>query len=164
MTSEPTSRQTFHHASRRSLLLGLAAFGYASMARPAPPQPLSAQVWKDPGCGCCEGWVAHLKKNGFSVTVINQGNDAARARLGMPQQFASCHTALIQNYVIEGHVPAADILRLLKEQPQAVGLAAPGMPIGAPGMDDPAYGGRRDPYQVLLVRKDGSASVFHAYT
>ena len=81
----------------------------------------------------------------------------------MPQQLGSCHTALVQGYVIEGHVPAQDIQRLLKEKPQALGLAVPGMPIGSPGMDGPAYGGRRDRYEVLLVLKDGSTRVFQRH-
>jgi hypothetical protein len=81
----------------------------------------------------------------------------------MPQKFGSCHTALVQGYVVEGHVPVADIQRLLKEKPRALGLSVPGMPIGSPGMDGPAYGGRRDPYQVLLIQRDGSTSVFNTY-
>jgi hypothetical protein len=95
--------------------------------------------------------------------VIDQGNNAARARLGMPQKFGSCHTALIQGYVIEGHVPAADIQRLLKEKPKALGLSVPGMPVGSPGMDGPSYDNRRDAYQVLLIQRDGSTTVFNTY-
>lgn len=97
------------------------------------------------------------------MTVFDEGNNAARSRLAMPKRYASCHTALIDGYVVEGHVPAADILRLLKDRPAAVGLAVPGMPIGSPGMDGPEYGGRRDAYQVLLVLKDGASSVFSTY-
>jgi hypothetical protein len=82
----------------------------------------------------------------------------------MPLTFGSCHTALVQGYVLEGHVPAADIQRLLKERPKALGLAVPSMPLGSPGMDGPAYEGRRHPYQVLLVQKDGSAQVFNSYS
>ena len=81
----------------------------------------------------------------------------------MPQKFGSCHTALVQGYVIEGHVPVADLQRLLKEKPPALGLSVPGMPIGSPGIDGPAYGGRRDPLQVLLIQRDGSTSVFNTY-
>ena len=121
------------------------------------------EVWKDPNCGCCKDWIAHLEKNGFATTVIDQGNNAARARLGMPQKFGSCHTALIQGYVIEGHVPAADIHRLLKEKPKALGLSVPGMPVGSPGMDGPSYDNRRDAYQVLLIQRDGSTTVFNTY-
>ena len=150
--------------TRRALLLGMVALGLASNAVATKPQRLTLQVWKDPNCGCCKDWVSHLEKNGFAATVIDQGNNAVRAQLGMPQKFASCHTAVIEGYVIEGHVPAADIQRLLKDKPQALGLAVPGMPIGSPGMDGPIYGGRRDAYQVLLIQKDGSSKIFTAYT
>ena len=150
--------------TRRALLLGMVALGLASNAVAAKPQRLTLQVWKDPNCGCCKDWISHLEKNGFAATVTDQGNNAVRAQLGMPQKFASCHTAVVEGYVIEGHVPAADIQRLLKDKPQALGLAVPGMPIGSPGMDGPDYGGRRDAYQVLLIQKDGSSKVFNAYT
>ena len=150
--------------TRRALLLGMVALGLASNAVAAKPQRLTLQVWKDPNCGCCKDWISHLEKNGFAATVTDQGNNAVRAQLGMPQKFGSCHTAVIEGYVIEGHVPAADIQRLLKDKPQALGLAVPGMPIGSPGMDGSDYGGRRDAYQVLLIQKDGSSKVFNAYT
>ena len=149
--------------TRRAWLAGTAALALASSTMVAYAAPATMQVWKDPNCGCCKDWIAHLEKNGFEATVIDQGNNAARARLGMPQKFGSCHTALIQGYVIEGHVPAADIQRLLKEKPKALGLSVPGMPIGSPGMDRPAYGGRRDAYQVLLIQRDGSTTVFNTY-
>lgn len=152
------------NTTRRAWLLAMAALGPASIAVAATPQAVPLQVWKDPNCGCCKDWIAHLERNGFAATVIDHGNNAARARLGMPQRYASCHTALVQGYVIEGHVPASDIQRLLKEKPQALGLAVPGMTVGSPGMDGPAYGGRRDPYQVLLVQKDGSSRVFNSYS
>lgn len=155
--------QNSGNTTRRGLLLGMAALGAASMAVAAKPPPTALQVWKDPNCGCCKDWIAHMEKSGFAATVIEQGNSAARARLGLPQKYASCHTALVQGYVVEGHVPAADIQRLLREKPQALGLAVPGMPIGSPGMDGAAYGGRRDPYQVLLIHKDGTSRVFNTY-
>jgi len=148
---------------RRRSLLGVVALGAASIAVAAKPQILEIQVWKDPNCGCCNAWIEHLEKNGFSLTVIDAGNNAARARLGLPQKFASCHTGLVQGYVIEGHVPAADIRRLIKEKPDAIGIAVPGMPIGSPGMDGPDYGKQRDPYQVLLIQKNGSSKVFNSY-
>jgi Cu/Ag efflux protein CusF len=97
------------------------------------------------------------------VKVNETGNGAMRAKLGIPQQLGSCHTALVGGYAIEGHVPAADVRRLLRERPQAVGLAVPGMPVGAPGMDDPAYGGRRDPFDVLLVARSGETRVYASY-
>ena len=152
---------------QRRRLLGAMALGPAlgplPLAAVAAPR-VPVQVWKDPNCGCCKDWIIHLEENGFSVGVHDQGNNAARSRLGMPKKYASCHTALVQGYVIEGHVPASDIQRLLKEKPAALGLAVPAMPIGSPGMDGPAYGGRRDPYQVLLIQKNESATVFNSYT
>ena len=151
------------HTTRRAWLAGTAVLVLASSTMVAYAAPAPLQVWKDPNCGCCKDWIAYLEKNGFATTVIEQGNSAARARLGMPQKFGSCHTALVQGYVIEGHVPVADIQRLLKEKPKALGLSVPGMPIGSPGMDGPAYGGRRDAYQVLLIQRDGSNTVFNTY-
>jgi hypothetical protein len=95
-----------------------------------------------------------MEKAGFAVTVHDTGNSAVRAKLGLPQRLGSCHTALVGGYLLEGHVPAADVRRLLKEKPKALGLAVPGMPVGSPGMDGPEYGGRKDPYDVLLVSKN----------
>ena len=123
----------------------------------------SIEVWKDPNCGCCHLWVEHLQAHGFKVHVRDVGNTAARQRLGMPEKLGSCHTATVGGYVIEGHVPAADIRRLLKERPVALGLSVPGMPMGSPGMDGPEYKGRKDAFDVLLVQKDGSAKSFQAY-
>lgn len=149
---------------RRSLLKAVAALGLTTTGIALAQNTRMVQVWKAPHCGCCKDWIAHIESSGFRATVHETGNTTARARLGMPQKFASCHTALVGGYVLEGHVPASDIQRLLKERPQAVGLAVPGMPIGSPGMDGPAYGGQRDPYEVLLVLKDGSSKVFKRYT
>ncbi len=142
-------------------MIALSLFPFLTPA--AALQTAAVQVWKDPNCGCCKDWIAHLEKSRFRVSAVDQGNGASRTRLGMPQKFGSCHTALIQGYVIEGHVPATNIQRLLKEKPQALGLAVPGMPIGSPGMDGVAYGGHRDPYQVLLVGKDGAAQAFSSH-
>jgi len=146
---------------RRRLLGGLLA-GYALPAL-ANTQKITVDVWKDPNCGCCQDWIDYLEGEGYAVRVFNQGNQAARQRLGLPERYGSCHTALVGGYVVEGHVPAADIRRLLKEKPKALGIAAPGMPVGAPGMDGPAYGGRRDPYDVLLVQADGRARIYLSY-
>jgi hypothetical protein len=104
-----------------------------------------------------------MRSGGFSVTTHDSGNTAARARLGLPQKLGSCHTALVGGYVVEGHVPASDVKRLLKERPKALGLAVPGMPVGSPGMDGPEYGGRKDRYDVLLVQADGSTRTFSRY-
>ena len=121
------------------------------------------EVWKDPSCGCCKDWVTYLEANGFAVKTHETGNNAKRASVGLAQQYGSCHTAVVAGYVIEGHVPAREIKRLLKERPKALGLAVPGMPVGSPGMDGPAYGGRKDPYAVLLVQADGSHRIFQNY-
>lgn len=154
--------------SRRAWLVSaasaLAAGGLAGITPVAAASVHSLQVWKSPTCGCCADWILHIKGSGaFQVTAHDIGNNAARARLGMPARLGSCHTALVEGYVIEGHVPVADVQRLLRERPDALGLAVPGMPIGSPGMDGPAYGGRRDPYDVLWVLRDGSTRVFTRY-
>ena len=134
------------------------AFGQTSTTAKTP-----LEVWKDPDCGCCGDWVKHLEENGFAVRVNDTGNSAARSRLGVPAQLGSCHTARVAGYAIEGHVPAREIRRLLKERPQAVGLSVPGMPVGSPGMDGTVYGNRRDPFDVLLIAKDGSTQVYQSY-
>lgn len=150
--------------NRRHLLLAAAALalpiGALAQAK-APLPPL--QVWKDPNCGCCKDWVSLLQADGFSVQVYDSGNTAVRRRLGLPERYGSCHTALIGGYVIEGHVNTREIRRLLAEKPQALGLAVPGMPVGSPGMDGPDYGGRQDPYDVLLVQRDGTARIYQSY-
>lgn len=120
-------------------------------------------VWKSPTCGCCKDWVRYLEAHGFEVRTHDIGNTDARARLGMPVAHGSCHTAQVSGYAIEGHVPAREIKRLLKERPDAVGLAVPAMPRGSPGMDGPEYGGHQDPYDVLLVRKDGRVTPYQSY-
>jgi hypothetical protein len=121
------------------------------------------EVWKDPNCGCCKDWVAHLEKSGFDVKVNDSGNDQARHRLGIPQSLGSCHTASVGGYALEGHVPAREIKRLLATKPKAIGLAVPGMPVGSPGMDGAIYNGRKDPFDVLLVAKDGTSKIFQSY-
>ncbi len=148
---------------RRHWLAAAAVLALTGFERTALAQASTVQVWKDPNCGCCQLWVEHLQANGFKVEVRDVGNTAARKRLGMPEKFGSCHTATVGGYVIEGHVPAADIHRLLKERPLALGLSVPGMPIGSPGMDGPEYKGRQDAYDVLLVQKDGNSKSFQHY-
>lgn len=153
---------------RRTLLTTVPTLAAAS-ALPAWAQGPSAaplpvmQVWKDPNCGCCKDWIAYLEREGFRVQSHDTGNTAMRQRLGLPMKYASCHTALIGGYVIEGHVNAREIRRLLQDRPAALGLSVPGMPIGSPGMDGPEYGGRQDPYDVVLVLKDGSSRVYQSY-
>ena len=147
---------------RRRLTASLPLAVIVQSVRAAAPRP-TIEVWKDPSCGCCKDWFAHLESSGFPVKTHDTGNSEARARLGMPARYGACHTGEVDGYAIEGHVPAREIDRLLKERPVAAGLSVPGMPRGAPGMDGPAYGNQRDPYDVLLVQRDGSTRVFQAY-
>ena len=162
-------RQLLKRLSSLSLAMGaaagtgLAASWLPALAQAQPAGKPQVEVWKDPDCGCCKDWVTHLEANGFAVRVNDVGNTAARQRLGMPSQLGSCHTALVGGYVIEGHVPAREIQRLLREKPAMLGLAVPGMPVGSPGMDGAIYGSRRDPYDVLLVSRDGSTRVYQSY-
>jgi len=114
-------------------------------------------VFKSATCGCCGKWIEHLRKSGYNVRVSNvEAMSAVKARFNVPAEMSSCHTAVIGGYVIEGHVPASDIQRLLKEKPKVAGLAAPGMPPGAPGME----GSRAEPYSVMSFTKDGGSAVF----
>lgn len=120
-------------------------------------------VYKTPACGCCKMWVEHLKKNGFQVTAHDVPSTAPyRQKYGVPDSLQSCHTAVVGNYVIEGHVPATEIKRILKELPAAKGLAVPGMPLGSPGMEA-SKPSRRDAYSVVLVGLSGKTSVYRAY-
>ena len=151
--------QRRHLIQHLALLAAAAALPAGLMAQTRP----QVEVWKDPDCGCCKDWVSHLEANGFQVKVHDSGNAQARSRLGVPEKLGSCHTALIGGYAIEGHVPARDIHRLLKERPKAVGLAVPGMPVGSPGMDGAVYGGRKDAYDVLLIQAGGTAKVYQRY-
>jgi len=124
---------------------------------------LDLEVWKSPTCECCNKWIEHLKNNGFTVTTYNSGNSEIRQKFGINKKFGSCHTAFVNGYVIEGHVPAEDIKNLLKFKPNALGLAVPGMPVGSPGMDGLEYGARYDNFDVLLINKDQSFKVFNSY-
>lgn len=139
-----------------ALLASLVLGAGVATAEPAT----RVEVFKSPQCGCCGKWVEHLRKSGFEVTTRDIDNvPAMRKSLGMPDEYGSCHTARIGRYLVEGHVPAQDIRRLLKENPDATGLAAPGMPQGSPGMET----GIKQTYDTLLVRKDGSATVFERH-
>ena len=146
--TQPTRRQWM-----TALAASMAGAALPALARAAAPQT-AVEVWKDPNCGCCKDWVTHMQANGFTVTVHETGNATVRAKLGLPTRLGSCHTALVGGYLLEGHVPAADVRKLLKDKPKALGLTVPGMPVGSPGMDGPEYNGRKDPYDVLLVTKN----------
>lgn len=155
--AQPLSRR------RLAALLLLASSAPATVFAARAGASIPVEVWKDPSCGCCKDWVAHLEAAGFSVKAHDTGNNAARARLGISQKIGSCHTAIVSGYALEGHVPAREIKRLLAEKPTAIGLVVPGMPVGSPGMDGDVYGGRRDTFDVLLVTKDGSTKVYQHY-
>jgi len=159
-TTEPLCRRALLQTGLLTTLGVLPLLAGATGTRPV------IEVWKTPTCGCCHDWIRHLQSNGYEVKT-HDVSDATkrdyRQRLGLADKFGSCHTALVSGYLLEGHVPARDIQRLLKEKPRALGLAVPGMPVGSPGMDGPEYGGRKDPYDVLLVQRGGSASVYQSY-
>jgi len=133
----------------------------ATMMIAASPaaQPV-VTVYKTPTCGCCGKWVEHMRSNGFQVNVQEVNSTVeTRRKYGVPDRLQSCHTALVNGYVIEGHVPAADVQRLLKSKPKAAGLAVPGMPMGSPGMEGP----RSDAYSVLQFHQDGTLMVYKQY-
>ncbi|MCC7546952.1 MAG: DUF411 domain-containing protein [Burkholderiales bacterium] len=114
-------------------------------------------VYKTPSCGCCEKWIQHLREAGFPVEAHDRGNlDRVRSQLGVPRSMAGCHTAQVGGYAVEGHVPAAQIQRLLAEKPEVVGISVPGMPVGSPGME--GEGGHE--YRVMAWRRDGGSSVY----
>lgn len=150
--------------TRRRLLASAAALATAALlpARASARTP-AMHVLKDPACGCCSAWIDILRAAGFEITV-EPSDGAALARYkaehGIPPGLVSCHTGRIAGYTIEGHVPATEIRRLLRERPDAVGLAVPGMPYGSPGMGPES---RREAYAVHLVRRDGSSEVFARY-
>jgi len=148
--------------TRRFMVMTMMLISMTSVVH-GTPVDVSVTVWKDPNCGCCADWVKHLESHGFTVLTRDEGNQKIRAELGVSPRHGSCHTAVVEGYVIEGHVPAADIRRLLLEKPAALGLAVPGMPIGSPGMDGKEYGGKRDKYDVLLIQKTGESAVFSSY-
>ena len=138
----------------------LAASAAVLLAGPALAARDVIEVYKSATCGCCTKWNEHLRANGFEVKVHDVDDiTASRARLGVPQALGSCHTGSVGGYLVEGHVPARDIQRLLKERPLAAGLAVPGMPRGSPGMEAEI----RDPYEVLLFQPNGRYSVYQRY-
>ena len=148
--------------SRRGFILGAAALLAAPMQSFAASGP-SIHVFKDPNCGCCGAWIEILEANGFQVTTqASAGTALMREKMArkIPQNMASCHTADIEGYVLEGHVPVSDILRMLKERPDAVGLAVPGMPYGSPGMGPESS---REAYDVHLILHDGTTEIFNSY-
>ncbi|ETW11276.1 RC180-like protein [Roseivivax marinus] len=149
--------------TRRAMMASAACFAATVPTAGLSQSSPAIHVLKDPNCGCCTAWIEILEKNGFTVTTERSlGTLLIRHKLenGIPQDITSCHTGEIEGYMIEGHVPTADIRRLLSERPDAVGLAVPGMPYGSPGMG-PAD--EREAYDVFLIRKGGSTEIFSSY-
>jgi hypothetical protein len=144
--------------NRRFFVAGLSALA-AVVASPFSVRaeaPAVVEVWKSPSCGCCGGWIKHMQASGFAVTVHDVADvDPIKRMVGVPDRLHSCHTAKIDGYVLEGHVPAADVRRLLAERPAARGLSVPGMPQSAPGMDNPGQ-----PYEVVLFGPDRADAVY----
>jgi len=150
------SRITFAASTIAVLALGL---GVAAQQKAATPAATKVTVYKTSSCGCCRLWVDHMKSSGFDVQAMDVSAADVRAvskAAGLKDEDTSCHTAKIGAYVVEGHVPADDIKRMLKEKPAIAGLSAPGMPKGSPGMEQ----GVKEPYDVIAFKKDGTSTVF----
>jgi|SRR5471032_838013 len=150
--------------SRRLLVLAsvmlASAAGFSAAGAQQKSSASKVVVYKSPTCGCCKAWVEHLQANGFQVDAHDVDDarlQAIETEAGVTNDIASCHTAKIGGYVVEGHVPAADIQRMLKTRPPITGISAPGMPMGSPGMEQ---GSRKDPYNVMAFTKDGRRTVF----
>lgn len=147
--------------SRRAFLLSVSAL---ALAPPVSAQgDLSIHVVKDPGCPCCNAWIGYLRDNAFAVSFEEHSVEelaAFKRQQGIPDALVSCHTATIRGYTIEGHVPAADIRKLLDEAPDAIGLTVPGMPYGSPGMGPES---EREAYEVLLIGRDGLVTTYSRY-
>lgn len=138
------------------LTLSIVLFGTGAMAQ-------EMQVAKNASCGCCAAWMERMQAQGFDVSAQNMDYDTLyqlKAAVGVPEDMMGCHTAVVGGYVIEGHVPSAEIRRLIQEAPEAVGLAVPGMPAGAPGMD---YGSQSEAFDVYLIAADGTTSLYATY-
>jgi hypothetical protein len=150
--------------SRRQLVFsGAALAGLATLPAAASTEMTTVHVRKDPDCGCCTAWIDILEAEGFAVTVeMVPPEELVQFKLaqGIPEAMVSCHTADAGGYLIEGHVPLADLRRLLQEKPDALGLAVPGMPWGSPGMGPEA---EREAYDVFLIARDGTTTVFSSY-
>jgi len=146
--------------NRRSLFASMSCLAASSLLPRAANAAPAMVVHRDPSCGCCEEWVQHIRAAGIEVSVVNEANmNTVKTRLGVPDALVSCHTAEIGGYVVEGHVPAKAIMQLLHDRPNATGLAAPGMPVGAPGMES---GGAKEAFDVVLFGKKG-VSLYGSY-
>jgi hypothetical protein len=147
---------------RIGLVLGTLLLLVPVAGTTAQAPPPTVEVYKSPTCGCCSKWIDHLRSHGFVAKAIDTETiDQIKTARGVPAKARSCHTAIVGGYVVEGHVPAADIQRLLKERPAIVGIAVPGMPIGSPGMEVP--GMKAQPFDVIAFTKDGSTRIFASH-
>ncbi|HXW07509.1 MAG TPA: DUF411 domain-containing protein [Vicinamibacterales bacterium] len=147
----------FRPALTTACLLALASLGVGAQAGKPAAKPPTAAVYLSPTCGCCSKWVEHLKAAGFAVTsTVTPDLESVPARLRVPERLKSCHTAVVGSYLVEGHIPADVVQRLLRERPAIEGIAVPGMPIGSPGMEGP----NPQPYIIVAFRKDGTVYEF----
>lgn len=138
--------------------IALAGLLLAAPSAPRPVPPTRITVYKDPNCGCCHQWVEYLRKHGFEVAVRDTSDMSGAKTTGrVPEKLQTCHTGFVAGYVVEGHVPVADIQRMLTQKPKIAGIAVPGMPVGSPGME---AGNRKDRYDVIAFNRDGSTRVF----
>jgi len=146
----------------RTLLIGMASvliLSSASVGQQPKPKPIPMSVYKSPACGCCSLWIDYMRKNGFDAKVQDVDNiGALKLKLGVREEFSSCHTTEVGGYIVEGHVPVEVVQRMLNERPKIAGIAAPGMPAGSPGMEVP--GGRKEPYNILAFTSDGKTTVY----
>ena len=144
------------------LTIGLLVFNASIEAKPiAAGKPVDIVVYRSPTCDCCGKWLEHLKNNNFKVSdIVTNDVQAIKKKYGVSDAMASCHTAIVDGYVIEGHVPANDIMTLLKTKPKIAGIAVPGMPSGTPGME---MGDRKDAYNVMSFDKENHYDIFHHY-
>lgn len=161
MIKEPVSIRTCYRRIACFPIIFLLSFLFLNS--PNASEDIGIKVSKTSGCGCCVAWIDHLKDNGFSVKSENLAMGRLielKQRNGIKPELASCHTAKVQGYTIEGHVPAREIQRLMSERPEAIGLTVPAMPLGSPGMDQ---GPEREGFDVLLIQQDGSTQIYATY-
>ncbi len=145
---------------RRNILVAITSLVVLAISSPSQSAGPLVTVFKNPSCGCCGKWVEHLRANGFTVKVQEVNDTSAyEKQYRVPRSMVSCHTAVVNSYTIEGHVPAAEIKRLLSERPKAVGLAVPGMPVGSPGME----AAHSDAYSVFVFDESGQSSIYAHY-
>ncbi|MGI9290983.1 MAG: DUF411 domain-containing protein [Gammaproteobacteria bacterium] len=143
--------------NRRKLLWQTAALAALPLSVAVAEEKIQVKVWKTPTCGCCSKWVDHMQAAGFAVDASNiQDVNVYKAQFGLPPELASCHTALVDGYVVEGHVPPADVVRMLEKRPTIAGIAVPGMPLGSPGMESPTP----ENYQTVAFTKEGEMSLW----